>query len=549
MAITDEQLTYTMLAQGIAGTPTVLRASTGSVETFTPSPIYQGLPDLTARVFDSFNFIVDEFDSDTQFINRCQSSVIFHTPFFYPSKQVNNVRYMEIANTGSTSARSLNINLIDTNGELIREHGVAYAESLYENWSIDLTPSTYHAPLVLFLYGDINTNRCYFAFAAKFSNDMISKYPALANKWYFNDGGSILTMDLIRLMLDESMLADEEGGAPTGEEGGGGGLYDYPFGAIPIPNLPQYSVCDTGMIGLYNTTPSQMYQLSNKLWSQNFFDNIIKNFSSPMENIISLHAVPFTVYGGSTQNIHIGNYDTEIPSNLLASTYFDIDCGTINITGAYKTFADYSPFTHISCYLPYIGVIDIPPDDCQDGAINVRYHIDVFSGSCVVFISALIRGQWTVVQQHQGDIITQYPITGADYTSYFMGRINAVVKAASAGAMFASVPTAGISAGIDAMQTALTAKPTYQRTGSMSSAAGLMGVQTPYLIFTKPNYIQAGNFREIKGYTSNLQCTIGEQSGFINASVENEKLEGFGSATDREKEMIKNTLASGIYIS
>lgn len=549
MAITDEQLTYTMLAQGIDGMPTILRASTGYIETFTPSPIYQGLPDLTTRVFDSFNFIVDEFDSDTQFINRCQSSVIFRTPFFYPSKQVNNVRYMEIANTGSTSARSLNINLIDTNGELIREHGVAYAESLYENWSIDLAPSEYHAPLVLFLYGDINTNRCYFAFAAKFSNDMISKYPALANKWYFNDGGSILTMDLIRLMLDESMIADDEGGAPTGEEGGGGGLYDYPYGAISIPNLPQYSVCDTGMIGLYSTTPSQMYQLSNKLWSQNFFDNIIKNFSSPMENIISLHAVPFTVYGGSTQNIHIGNYDTEIPSNLLASTYFDIDCGTINITGAYKTFADYSPFTHISCYLPYIGVIDIPPDDVQDGAINVRYHIDVFSGSCVVFISALIRGQWTVVQQHQGDIITQYPITGADYTSYFMGRINAVVKAASAGAMFASVPTAGISAGIDAMQTALTAKPTYQRTGSMSSAAGLMGVQTPYLIFTKPNYIQAGNFREIKGYTSNLQCTIGEQSGFINASVENEKLEGFGTATDREKEMIKNTLAAGIYIS
>lgn len=565
MAITDEQLTYTMLAQGISGAPTLLRATMGSVETFTPSPIYQGLPNLTTRVFDSFNFIVDEFDSNTQFINRCQASVVSHIPFFYPSKQVNNINYMELANTGSASARYLNINLIDTNGELIRDHGVSYAESIYEQWSIDLEPSTYHAPLVLFLYGDITTNRCYFAFAAKFSNDMISKYPALANKWYFNDGGALLTMDLIRLMLDESMIADDEGGAPTGDAGGGGGLYDYPYGAISIPNLPQYSVCDTGMVGIYSTTPSQMYQLSNKLWSQNFFDSIIKNFESPIENIISLHAVPFNVYGGSTQNIHIGNYDTEIPSNLLASSYYDIDCGTININGAYKTFADYSPFTHISCYLPYIGVVDIPPDDVQDGAINIRYHIDVFSGACVVFISAFIRGQWTVVQQHQGDIITQYPISGADFTNVFVGRIGAITKAITAGAMFASIPaTAGASAPITAASTmganvgamatqattsALTAKPTYQRTGSMASAAGLMGVQTPYLIFTKPNFIQASNFREIKGYTSNLQCVIGEQTGFLSASVKNEKLEGFGGATDREKELIKNTLAAGIYIS
>lgn len=572
MAITDEQLTYTMLAQGINGTPTILRASTGYVETFKPSPIYQGLPDLTARVFDNFNFIVNEFESDTQFINWCQSSTVIHTPFFYPSKQVNNVRYMEIVNTGSTSARSLNISLISTDGELIREHGVAYAESLYEQWSIDLAPSTYHAPLVLFLYGDINTNRCYFAFGAKFSNDMISKYPALANKWYFNDGGSLLTMDLIRLMLDESMIADDEGGAPTGDADGGGGLYDYPFGAIEVPNLPQYSVCDTGMIGLYNTTPSQMYQLSDKLWSQNFFDNIIKNFQSPMDNIISLHVVPFNIFGGTTQNIHIGNYDTEIPSNLLDSSYYEIDCGTINLTGAYKTFADYAPFTQISCYLPMIGVVDIPPDDIQNGAINIKYHIDVFSGACVAFISAYLRGQWTVVQQHQGDMITQYPVTGADYTNYFAGRIGALTKAITAGALLASVPatggaTAPITGGVlaqlnagsavgiagagamgaGAVTGAMTAKPQYQRTGSMTSAGGLMGVQTPYLIISKPNYIQASNFRQTKGYVSNLTCTIGNESGYLSATVNNAMLTGI-ECTETEKQLIAGALAEGVYV-
>lgn len=546
MAITDEQVTYTYLAQGLSGSPYTLKATMPQTMEFTPSELLPLAPTLTVSVFDkglattihTWATLTDYYD----WVNS-QASYIF----FRPSSHYGDIYSLELSGRGTGGI--VDIVARDENGNHVFDTATAPPELSYYTNSRDGAPDYTEHPIILTLRGDISQNYCYFSFASEFSDQRHQDYPATKNYYYDCDSGASTNINLLRMMLDESIMPDDEGGAPTGDAGGGGGLYDYPYGAISIPNLPQFSVCDTGMIGLYNTTPSQMYQLSNKLWSQNFFDNIIKNFASPMENIISLHAVPFTVYGGTTQNIHIGNYDTEIPSNLLASSYFDIDCGTINITGAYKTFADYSPFTHISCYLPYIGVVDIPPDDCQDGAINVRYHIDVFSGSCVVFISALIRGQWTVVQQHQGDIITQYPITGADYTSYFMGRINAVVKAASAGAMFASVPTAGISAGIDAMQTALTAKPTYQRTGSMSSAAGLMGVQTPYLIFTKPNYIQAGNFREIKGYTSNLQCTIGEQSGFINASVENEKLEGFGTATDREKEMIKNTLAAGIYIS
>lgn len=546
MAITNEQVTYTYLAQGLSGSPYTLKATMPQLVEFKPSGLLPLLPTVSISSYNKgLATTIHTWATITDYYNWVNSQASYI--FFRPSTHFNDIYSVELSGRGTGGI--VDIIARDDNGNRVFDASAAPPDLAYRRYSADGAPDYTEYPIILTLRGDIASQTCHFSFASEFSAEYHQNYPATQNYYYDCNSGSTNNIKLLRMMLDESIMPDEEGGAPTGEAGGGGGLYDYPYGAISIPNLPQYSVCDTGMIGLYNTTPSQMYQLSNKLWSENFFDNIIKNFASPMENIISLHAVPFTVYGGATQNIHIGNYDTEIPSNLLASTYFDIDCGTINITGAYKTFADYSPFTHISCYLPYIGVVDIPPDDCQDGAINVRYHIDVFSGSCVVFISALIRNQWTVVQQHQGDIITQYPITGADYTSYFMGRINAVVKAASAGAMFASVPTAGISAGIDAMQTALTAKPTYQRTGSMSSAAGLMGVQTPYLIFTKPNYIQAANFREIKGYTSNLQCTIGEQSGFINASVENEKLEGFGSATDREKEMIKNTLAAGIYIS
>lgn len=569
MAITDEQVTYSYLAQGLRGAPYTLRASMPQTIEFSPSSISPLLPTLTVSTLDkglATSIHTWATLSDYYAWVNSQASYIF----FRPSSHYGNIYSLELSGRGTGGI--VDIIARDDNGNRVFDTSIAPPELAYYQNSRDGAPDYTEHPITLTLRGDIAHGTCYFSFASEFSDQRHQDYPATNNYYYDCDSGSTNNINLLRMMLDESIMPDEGGGAPTGDADGGGGLYDYPFGAIEVPNLPQYSVCDTGMIGLYNVTPSQMYQLSDKLWSQNFFDNIIKNFQSPMDNIISLHVVPFNIFGGTSQNIHIGNYDTEIPSNLLSSSYYEIDCGTINLTGAYKTFADYAPFTQISCYLPMIGVVDIPPDDIQNGAINIKYHIDVFSGACVAFISAYIRGQWTVVQQHQGDMITQYPVTGADYTNYFAGRIGALTKAVTAGALLASIPaTGGATApitggmlaqlgagsavgvagagamGAGAVTGAMTAKPQYQRTGSMTSAGGLMGVQTPYLIISKPNYIQASNFRQTKGYVSNLTCTIGDESGYLSATVNNAMLTGI-ECTDTEKQLIASALAEGVYV-
>ena len=380
----------------------------------------------------------------------------------------------------------------------------------------------------------------------------VNNYPSAKN-YLYDCGVGDISSPLSYMMLDESMIIDDGGGAPTGDEDGGGGLFDYPFTPIGEPALPTVSICDTGMISLYTVSPSDMYQLAQKLWSQNFFDTIIKNFQSPMDNIVSLHVVPFNVYAATQNNIIIGNYDTEIPSNLLTTTYFVVDCGIIELTGAYQTFADYAPFTNLALYLPYIGIVPISPDDIMDGAINVKYHIDVFSGACVAFVMSLKRGQWTVLNQYQGNILTQFPITGADYTNVYVGAMQVANTAIQTGMQIATAPSAvnAVSNGLNGItqgfSQAMQAKPSFQRSGNVTSAAGFMSVQIPYLIITKPNYIQAKDFRALKGYVSNLQCVIGEQSGFISATVNNEKLTGF-NATDEEKNMIRSLLSEGIYI-
>lgn len=550
MPVTDEQLTYFYLSQGLAGRPYTLRGSQPLEQVFS-APLQ---PTRTAPVFTSLATVILKWNTLTDYNNYANQGTGILQKFFYPNHVVNGVNSLALASY-STSGGIISIVALDANDNAIRDVGIAPPPLIYDQWCTwESVPGIREEmPVYLILRCDINNNWAFFSFASEFAPSWTRLYDTMKNFYVDLSSGATGGIEILRLMVDESMLPDDEGGAPTGDEDGGGGLFDYPYTPIGEPALPTVSICDTGMISLYTVSPSDMYQLAQKLWSQNFFDTIIKNFQSPMDNIVSLHVVPFNVYAATQRNITIGNYDTEIPSNMLTTTYFDIDCGIIELTGAYKTFADYAPFTDLALYLPYIGIVPISPDDIMNGAINVKYHIDVFSGACVAFVMSLIRGQWTVLNQYEGNILTQFPITGADYTNVYVGAMNVANTAIQTGMQVATAPSAvnSVSAAANGITQGFTqamqAKPTFQRSGTITSAAGLMGVQTPYLIITKPNYIQAKDFRAMKGYVSNLSCTIGDESGFISASVNNEQLTSI-NATQDEKNMLRQLLSEGVYI-
>lgn len=562
MAITDSDVTYTLVTQGITGTPQNLKSNIMTSKTFQPRSNAPFMSDLTVDCITSSTptSVIYKFADDDAFYEFCRNGTAY--TFFTPTYPIGDVHHLDLIGN-SNSGNTAFIVARGVNNEWLRDYQISIPQLIYERYCVGLAPDYVREPIYLTLVADMTQEQCYFGFLGDFSNQIQQDYPATKNeKCSAVNGGAINSIEILRMMLDESMLPDREGGAPTGEAGGGGGLYDYPYTAIPEPQLPTVSVCDTGMISLYNTNASQMYQLANKLWDRSFFDNIIKNFQSPMDNIISLHVVPFIVYGGTQSDIHIGNYDTEIPSNRLESSYFNVDCGIVELNGAYKTFADYAPFTDIQLYLPYIGIVPISPDDIIDGAINVKYNIDVFSGACVAYIMARLRGMWTCINQYQGNIITQYPITGADFTNVYVGLAMGTAKVLTGSAMLTSLPTmnASTQAGNDignaiggasqitsGVSQMLTAKPTYQRSGGIGSSAGLMSVQTPYLIISKPNYIQANNFRSQKGYISNLTCTIGNESGFLSSKVTNEQLTDI-NCTITERDMIRSKLAEGVYI-
>lgn len=361
----------------------------------------------------------------------------------------------------------------------------------------------------------------------------------------YGASGGDRELQLFDELLDGHYL-DSEGIAPTGGTGGGGGYFSRPDEVVGVPSLPTVSVCDTGFVSLYKVTTGEMQALATYMWDPTFYNSIVKNFQSPMENIITLQVVPFNPTG-DVGNIIIGNLDTGISSTKLNTTYFHISCGQKNVQEFYRSFADYSPYTpQIGLFLPFIGQVSLSPDDCMNGSIKIDYNIDVFSGSCVAFVSCNTNGVWHVLQQHQGTITSPFPLSGQNYTPVYSGILSAAasVMSGGGGGNAASVMGGALNAGAHLMNI----KPDYLRGGSVGSTAGLLGTQYPYLIFTTPQYIMAENFRDVKGYTSNLKCTVSSCSGFFQATADNSELSGISNATADELEMIRSLLADGIYV-
>lgn len=352
----------------------------------------------------------------------------------------------------------------------------------------------------------------------------------------FNYGS---TMDYIDKLFNGVYDENEGRIAPQGGAGGGGGGYFRPNETVGIPSLPAMSVCDTGMISVYNVDKLQLQALGQYMWDPSFFASISKMFASPIENIITLQSVPINPYTlqGTASNIVIGNVDTGVAARIkLSTTYYEVNCGTIAVKEYYKSFADYAPYVQTHCFIPYVGIIQICPDDIMDGYLNIVYHIDVFSGSGVAFVNCATHGTWHVLSQHACNVCSQYPISGANFSNVYIGAINSINAVAHGN------PVGALNSAMGAI------KPEYGRSGGVTSVSGLLGIQKPYIIYSTPKYITAANFGDVKGYTSNLTVNIGSQSGYLQATADNSELSGISNATADELEMIRTMLADGIYV-
>ena len=327
------------------------------------------------------------------------------------------------------------------------------------------------------------------------------------------------------------------------------GLADKTSEPVDFPPLPLVSALGTGTVNMYRATQTSLREFSQFLWTGDFIDNVKKLFQDPMEALISVQIVPYTPPQSDTlSNVYMSWIDTGVQMYPLTNQFLEVDCGTLTVSEFWGSFLDYPPNTEISIFLPYIGLKSLSVQDVMDRTIELRYHIDCLTGTCLAMLKCSGNGLNSVLYSWSGSCNTQIPIAARDFSSIYSSVIGLVstagIAAATGGSGVAAKAAVGAAAGVSALKSA-TLDTHVRQSGSVGSTPSYLGIQKPYIVITRPLDSTPTDFNEQTGRPSNLTGTVGDFSGYLECTYCH--LENL-VATEAEKREIESLLKSGIFL-
>lgn len=316
---------------------------------------------------------------------------------------------------------------------------------------------------------------------------------------------------------------------PTNEE------QDTGDGNTPPVVIPPGSA--EALYKIYNPTESQINSFGAWLWSSNFVDQLLKMFNDPMQAIISLHKIFCSPSVGGTAEIKVGYLNSGVTSNYVDEQYVTVPCGSVQLNEDFQNVFDYPPFTEVSLYLPFIGIVRLDTNDVMRGTITVTYHVDILTGACLAEVSVIRDMYGGVLYQYAGDCSVHYPLSSGSYMGIVGALLGVAGTVASGGAL---APMAlGVASGV------MGARSSVERSGGFSGNAGAMGSKKPYLIIQRPQTNMPTDFNKFLGKPANETVKISECTGFISC-VEVHALNTI--CTESEMNELITLLKSGILI-
>ena len=274
----------------------------------------------------------------------------------------------------------------------------------------------------------------------------------------------------------------------------------------PTPNSPVLvGAASIGLANLYNPTLAQLKEFSRWLWGTDFdLEQLKKLFQDPMQAIIGLHVLYATPTTGSEKGIQLGYINSGVNSKTVTEQYIDIDCGTVAINEYFGDARDYSPFTQVFCYLPFIGIVELNADDAISSNLTIKYRIDVLTGCCLAQLKVEKFGVNAVLYTYTGNCAVQMPITSGSYLSTITSLLGAVVGVVG-GALSGGVAGAVVG-GVHAASHIQ--KASVSMSGSLGSNAGAMGIRKPYIIIKRVEEADAKEYNKFYGYLTNKRVLL-----------------------------------------
>lgn len=311
---------------------------------------------------------------------------------------------------------------------------------------------------------------------------------------------------------------------------------------VVFPSLD--TVNSTKLFTVYAPTQGQLDDLGGFLWSSNIIDEIKKIWQNPLDGIISLAKVYVTPTTGSSHNIILGNLDSEVSSLVVTSQFVDVNCGSVDIPEEKRNATDYSPYSTVHIYLPFIGIHELDVDEIMGGTIRVLYHVDVYTGTCLADILLTRSPDVTtekVIYTFSGNCSQSLPLT----SSSAAGMIHAILGLGAGAISVAGGGALGAIAAASMVGQSLTHEMLHVgHSGNLSANAGIMGQRKPFVIISRRHGYDANGYNDYYGYPSNKTVYLSNCAGFVR--IKDIKLHC--PCTDAEENEIIALLGSGVYL-
>ena len=343
-------------------------------------------------------------------------------------------------------------------------------------------------------------------------------------------------------------------------DGGGDGDYeDNTSDTIGLPDLTTLnanSINNTRFFTCYKLTPEELTKLSKELWSTNFIDIISNSVLKPTDFIVSMNMIPINV-PSTPKRMKAGQWLLNgAIGGVVSGQFFRVDCGSIEIKKKWGGALDY--LTKIALFLPFIGEVQLSPDDVMGSTISIIYTVDVMTGSCLASVKIVRDNLDAILYQYNGNCSATYPIVSQDYSALMSGVLQLGIHSVAdytktlpqlnkKGTNKGAIKNAKISRKENLESGATSClfdiSPNVQRVGNMSSTVGFMGIKKPFIILSRPIQSLAENYNTYRGFVSNIAMTLGDCTGYT--EVEEIHLENI-SATENEISEIEDLLKSGV---
>lgn len=552
--------------------------------------------------------------------------------YYYHTRQMYYSDWNPIVNIPWFSTRSDGFAAIQVIDNWVYKLNPGYAVACVVKWR-DFAPATYWTPILIstdanavalsmdgqteYAYAVKSTKRYdgvnfYISYIRGLDGEPTSYVPKFdANAEFIGPGGeSISLINVFNAIASEdhaNILVTEtvDPYDPFGntEEGGGEVDPDPEDDDIEEPTLPGLSFAATGLCRIYRADLIALRQLANYMWTDDTFlqtliNHAIQLIENPMDAIISLCLVPvappaFSV--GSAEAVSVMYIPTPAAMWPVINQFARVDCGTLNLEETYGSALDYNPYTKVSCFLPYIGFVDLDTDEVMGKTLNVVYRIDVVTGVCV----AMIKVNGEVMYQFSGHCAIQMPLSSADFSTVISSLLQAGKLVAGAALTAAGAPEVGgmlldapqvsqpsttvrkmvgternpntgrqITTGTVTETVEKTGKPLalgelakrqsantvgaimnskfgIEHSGGFSGNSGYLGVRRPFIIVKRPRLANPEQYGQYNGRPSMIYLNLGTCTGYT--EVQSIQLTGI-AATNSELSEIATLLKTGVIL-